>query len=597
MNSEITLIINGQRVEIAESSTILEAAKKIGIIIPTLCYHPDLEVKGTCRICLVEIKGREHLECACTTIVEEGLEVFTHTERVLKARRMNLELILSSHPTDCLVCIKNGNCQLQDLAIQLGVREELRFVHKLKKGHRDNTSVALNIDSQKCIACERCVYICSEIQKVNALAMFERGSEIYAAAKPDLFHSPCVKCGQCTSYCPTGAIYEEEHTQEVWEALNDPETIVVSQIAPSVRVALGEEFGLPPGTSITEKIYSALRLLGVDYVFDTNFGADLTIMEEASEFVKRYKKEKHRLPLITTCCPAWVDYMEKFCPEFIDNFSSAKSPHQMLGVMIKTYWAEKMKIPKEKIFVVSIMPCTAKKYEILRCYDMFSSGVQDVDVTITTREFARLIKQAGIDLINLPDGKADVPFGVYSGAGLIFGVTGGVMEAALRTAYEFLTTEELLNINFESVRGFQGIKEGEVEIDKQKIKVAVAHGLGNVKYILDRIAEGKRKNQLPYHFIEVMACPGGCVGGGGQPYGGLAIREKRAKAIYEEEKKVSFRKSHKNPYVQQLYKEYLGKPLEDRARELLHTQYYARPLYAGDEFTCPYKDKLRVTKG
>ncbi len=597
MNKEIGLTIDGQKVRISEDNTILAAAKKIGIIIPTLCYHPDLKVNGVCRICVVEIKGRNKLECACSTPVEEGMEIFTHTQRVLKDRRMNLELILSSHPTDCLICIKNGNCELQDLAIRLGIREELRFPHHIKEGHRDNTSVALNIDSEKCIACERCVYICSEIQKVNALAMLERGSKVYAAAKPDLLHSPCVKCGQCTSYCPTGAIYEEEHTQEVWEALNNPEMVVVAQIAPSVRVALGEEFGLPAGTSVTKKIYTALKLLGVDYVFDTNFGADLTIMEESSEFIKRYKEEKDRLPLITSCCPAWVDYLEKFCPEFIDNFSSAKSPHQMLGVMVKTYWAEKMKIPKEKIFMVSIMPCTAKKYEILRCYDMFSSGVQDVDVTITTREFARVIKQAGIDLVNLPDGKADAPLGIYSGAGLIFGATGGVMEAALRTAYEFITEKELSNIDFEAVRGLQGVKEAEVEIGSKKIKVAVAHGLGNVKYVLDRVAEGKRKNQLPYHFIEVMACPGGCVGGGGQPYGGLEIREKRAGAIYREEKELTFRQSHKNPYIKQLYKEYLGEPLGDKARKLLHTQYYDRPLYGGDEFSCPYKDRLRVTKG
>lgn len=597
MNKEIGLTIDSQNLNISEKSTILDAAKKIGINIPTLCYHPDLKVNGVCRICLVEIKGRDHLECACSTPVEEGMEIFTHTQRVLKARRMNLELILSSHPTDCLICIKNGNCELQDLAIQLGLREELRFPNHIKTEHRDNTSVALNINSEKCIACERCVYICSEIQKVNALAIMERGSKVYAAAKPDLLHSPCVKCGQCTSYCPTGAIYEEEHTQEVWEALNNPEKVVVAQIAPSVRVALGEEFGLPVGTSVTKKIYTALKLLGVDYVFDTNFGADLTIMEEASEFVKRYKTEKDRLPLITSCCPAWVDYLEKFCPEFIDNFSSAKSPHQMLGVMVKTYWAEKMKIPKEKIFMVSIMPCTAKKYEILRCYDMFSSGVQDVDVTITTREFARVIKQAGIDLPNLPDGKADAPLGIYSGAGLIFGATGGVMEAALRTAYEFITEKELSNIDFEAVRGLQGVKEAEVEIGSKKIRVAVAHGLGNVKEVLDRVAEGKRKNKLTYHFIEVMACPGGCVGGGGQPYGGLEIREKRAKAIYREEKKVTVRQSHKNPYIQQLYKEYLGEPLSDKARKLLHTQYYDRPLYGGDEFSCPYKDKLRITKG
>ncbi len=596
MSHLVSITIDGRKIEIPAGWTILKAAKKIGINIPTLCYHPDLEVNGICRICVVEIKGNPALECACSTTVEEGMQILTHTKRVLNARKMNLELILSSHPTDCLKCIKNGNCELQDLAEQLGVRD-VRFPNETKQEHKDNTSIALNIDPEKCIACERCVYICNEIQQVGALAMLERGSKVYAGANPNLFYSPCVKCGQCVSYCPTGAIYEEEHTGEVWEALEDSEKIVVSQIAPSVRVALGEEFGLPPGASVTKKIYTALRLLGVNYVFDTNFGADLTIIEEASEFVKRYRKEKNRLPLITSCCPAWVDYLEKFCPEFIDNFSSAKSPHQMLGVMVKTYWAQKMNIPKEKLFMLSIMPCTAKKYEILRCYDMFASGVQDVDITITTREFARLLKQAGIDLVNLPESEADVPLGIYSGAGLIFGATGGVMEAALRSAYEFISGKELSKVDFKSVRGLKGVKEAEIELDGEKIRVAVAHGLGNVKYVLDRVKEGKKKNKLAYHFIEVMACPGGCVGGGGQPYGGLEIREKRAKALYEEDKELPIRQSHKNPYIQQLYKEYLGKPLEGKAHKLLHTRYYKRPLYGGDEFSCPYKDKLKVTKG
>ena len=594
MGQLISVKINGCEVEVEQGSTILAAAEKIGIKIPTLCYHPDLEVNGICRICVVEVNGKSTLDCACSTIAEDGMDIVTNSERVLTARRMNLELILSSHPADCLKCIKNGDCELQTLAEHLGVRE-LRFPTTFKQGNKDNSSVALNIDPSRCIACERCVYICSEIQKVNALAMHERGSDIYAAAKPNLLHSPCIKCGQCTSYCPTGAIYEEEHTEEVWAALNDPDTIVVSQIAPSVRVALGEAFGLPVGTAVTEKIYSALRLLGVDYVFDTNFGADLTIVEEASEFAKRFTTQPERLPLITSCCPAWVDYLEKFCPEFIDNFSSAKSPHQMLGVMVKTYWAEKMNIPKEKIFMLSIMPCTAKKYEILRCYDMFASGAQDVDITITTREFARLLRQAGIDLVNLPDGKADAPLGMYSGAGTIFGATGGVMEAALRSAYEFVTNKELAKVDFEATRGLKGVKESEIDIDGEKIRVAVAHGIGNVKEVLDKVQYAKEKGELAYHFIEVMACPGGCVGGGGQPYGGLAIRDKRAKALYKEDKGLAIRQSHKNPYIQQLYKEYLGKPLEGKAHELLHTRYYARPMYGGDEFSCPYD--LRIPKG
>jgi len=581
----INLSIDGVKISVSSGTTVLEAAKKAGIQIPSLCYHPDLEVRGICRICVVEIKGRKNLECACLTLSEEGMEVFTHTPRVLRARRLNLELILSAHPADCLVCVRNGKCELQRLAEEMGIRE-VRFSNRIKKREEDRSSVALSIDPAKCIACERCVYVCAEVQKVNALAMFEKGAEVYARARKNLFYSPCIKCGQCTSYCPTGAIYEREHTPEVWKALEDKEKIVISQIAPSVRVALGEEFGLPAGTSLTKKIYTALRLLGVDYVFETNFGADLTIVEEASEFVKRYREEKSRLPLITTCCPAWVDYLEKFCPEFIDNFSSAKSPHQMLGVIIKTYWAEKMRIAKEKIFLLSIMPCTAKKYEILRCYDMFASGVQDVDIAITTREFARMLKEAGINLPDLPESEPDVPFGIYSGAGLIFGATGGVMEAALRTAYEFISGKELKEIDFEQVRGLKGVKKAEIDLDGERIKVGVAHGLANVRDVLEQVKN--RKPSLAYHFIEVMACPGGCVGGGGQPYGGMEKRKKRAEALYSEERKLSVRQSHKNPYIQQLYNEYLGKPLGEKAHKLLHTHYYPRPLYGGDKFPCTH---------
>jgi len=593
---KVVLLIDGQRVEVERGTTILAAAKQIGIKIPTLCNHPDLDVKGMCRVCVVEIKGSRKLECACSTLAENGMEVITSNQRIFKARRLNVELILSSHPTDCLNCIKNQHCELQTLAADLGIRES-RFLHITKQGCVDHSSIALNIDSSKCIACGRCVYICNEVQQVGALAFFDRSSSIYASSAPSLFYSPCIKCGQCTSYCPTGAIFEEEHTEEVWRALNDPEIIVVSQIAPAVRVAIGEEFGLEAGRGITKKIYTALRLLGVDYVFDTNFGADLTIVEEASEFVKRFTQQKEKLPLITSCCPSWVDYLEKFSPDMTEHISTAKSPHQMLGVMVKTYWAEKMNIDKKKIFMLSVMPCTAKKYEILRCYDMFASGQQDVDVTLTTRELARMFKQAGIDLLRLPDSEADTPLGIYSGAGVIFGATGGVMEAALRSAYEFITGQNLDKVDFTSVRGLKGVKEAEIKINSQIVKVAVAHGIGNAREVLEKVRKEKEKGNLAYHFIEVMACPGGCVGGGGQPYGGMKVRDMRAQALYQEDRELPVRKSHQNPYIQKLYEEFLGEPLSEKAHKLLHTRYYRRPLYGGDKFSCPDKERLKVSKG
>ncbi len=576
----ITVLINGKEVQVAKDTKVLHACEKAGYPVPHLCYHEDLPAFGNCGVCIVEINGR--VLRACSTPCEAGMMIVTRSKKLLDLRREALEIILSNHPNNCPECIKNGRCELQALAQELAIRHlNLRKVRKKYKG-RDESSLSITLDPSYCIQCGHCTYVCNEIQDVHALENSERGFNTYVGPtfNRPLEESECVKCGQCSAYCPVAAIYETDDSDPVIKALNDPDLVLVAQEAPAVRVALGEEFGYKPGTNVVGKMYTALRELGFQYVFDTNFGADLTIMEEASEFVHIFKNHPDEFPLITTCCPSWVDYLEKFYSDMIPYFSSSKSPHQMVGTMTKTYWAEKMNIDPDKIFLVSVMPCTAKKYEIVRMDDMYASGHKDVDLTITTRELARMLKTAGIDLAKLPDGVADNPLGEYSGAGTIFGATGGVMEAALRTAYHLITGEELPNPKIDFLRGYQGIKRGTIEIQGHEIRIAVASGLGNVAKVMNEIRAAKAKGaEPPYHFIEVMACRGGCVGGGGQPYRSTnRVRLARAKGLYKEDEGMQHRESHNNPSIQKLYKEYLGKPNSEKAKKLLHTSYKARPL-------------------
>ncbi len=576
----ISVFINGKEVQVAKDTKVLHACQKAGYPVPHLCYHEDLPAFGNCGVCIVEINGR--ILRACSTPCEDGMKIVTRNKKLLDLRRDALEIILSNHPNNCPECIKNGRCELQALAEELAIRHlNLKKVRKKYKG-RDESSLCITLDPSYCIQCGRCTYVCNEIQAVHALENSDRGFNTFVGPtfNRPLEESECVKCGQCSAYCPVAAIYETDDSDPVITALNNPDLILVAQEAPAVRVALGEEFGYKPGTNVVGKMYTALRELGFQYVFDTNFGADLTIMEEATEFVHIFKNHPQDFPLITTCCPSWVDYLEKFYSDMIPYFSSAKSPHQMVGTMTKTYWAEKMKLDPDKIFLVSIMPCTAKKYEIVRMDDMFASGHKDVDLTITTRELARMLKTAGIDLAQLPDGTADNPLGEYSGAGTIFGATGGVMEAALRTAYFLITGSELPNPKIDFLRGYQGIKRGKIEILGHEIRIAVASGLGNVAKVMDEIRDAKEKGQEPpYHFIEVMACRGGCVGGGGQPYRSTnRVRLARAKGLYKEDDGMKHRESHNNPSIKKIYKEFLGAPNSAKAKKLLHTSYLARPI-------------------
>jgi NADP-reducing hydrogenase subunit HndD len=514
--------------------------------------------------------------------VEDGMSIITHDPEIVAIRKTVLDMILSNHPNDCLECPRNGNCELQTLAAEFGIRE-MPYNKMLRELPVDNSSPAITLNPQKCILCGRCAKVCQEMQNVWALEFLGRGfdTRIASAADVKLNDSPCIKCGQCSAHCPVGAIYENDETAKVWQALQNPELYTVVQIAPAVRVAIGEAFGAEPGTLLTGKTYAALRKLGFKTVFDTNFGADLTIMEEASEFVERFVKKKGEIPMITTCCPGWVDYMEKFYPDMIPHFSSAKSPHEMVGVLTKTYYAKKMGIDPSKIFMVSIMPCTAKKYEIIRTEEMYASGKQDIDVSLTTRELVRMIKAAGIDFCDLADEEADSILGEYSGAGTIFGATGGVMEAALRTAYYLITGNNLQKVDLKETRGLEGVKEATIDIEGTKVKIAVAHWMSNIQQVLDKVkaakAEGK---ETPYHFIEVMACRGGCVGGGGQPYGATdEIRKKRAAGLYKDDAERKIRCSHDNPEIKRLYKDFLDKPRSEKAHKLLHTVYHPRPLY------------------
>lgn len=584
MTKMIKLKIDNLDVEVPEGTSILDAAKKVQVEIPTLCYHPDLEPTAACGLCIVKANGR--MLRSCCTPVMEGMEVITRDPEIVNERKTVLKLILSRHPNECLTCLKNETCELRQKAAEFGFRQD--NFKKISLSHEDApldcSTRSIVLDPRKCILCGRCVQVCQNVQNVWALSFLNRGlkTRIAVAGNLTLDESPCIKCGQCVAHCPTGALTEYDDTGIVWRSLMNKEKYCVAQIAPAVRVAIGEAFGKDPGEISTKKLYSALRRLGFDAVFDTNFGADVTIMEEGSEFVERFAHGKGSLPLITSCCPAWVDYMQKYYPDMIEHFSTCKSPHEIVGALTKTYYAEKKGLDPKDIMMVSIMPCTAKKYEIRRNESMYASGCQDVDVSLTTRELARMLKQAGIVFDELKDEEADSPLGEYSGAGTIFGFSGGVMEAALRTAYRLVEKKELDDVDITPLRGVdEGIKTMEMPLGGKTLKVAVAQGTGNVGKLLDEVRDAlNRGEESPYQFIEVMACPGGCIGGGGQPTGVTnKVRKERTKGLIMDDKKSSIRKSHLNPDVQKLYDEYLDKPLSEKAHHLLHTTYNAVPVY------------------
>lgn len=579
----INITVDNKPVVVKKGTTILEAANSIGIHIPTLCYMKldDLNIEnkpGGCRICVVEVKGRKNLAPACCTEVTDGMEISTHTIRAINARRTVMELILSDHPADCLVCPKSGKCDLQDMAQSLGIRE---IHYKGEQSmYREDTSPAIIREINKCILCRRCEMMCNEVQTVGVLSAINRGfhAVVAPAFEMNLDHSVCTYCGQCVAVCPTGALTEVDQTAAVVRALYDPSKTVIVQTAPAVRAALGEEFGMEPGTLVTGKLVSALRRLGFDYVFDTDFAADLTIMEEGAEILNRLQRHLDgdktvKLPILTSCCPAWVKFFEHQFPDLKEIPSTARSPQQMFGSIAKSYFAEKLGIKREDLVVVSIMPCVAKKYECGR--DEFSvNNNPDVDYAITTRELAALIKISNIKFTALPNEDFDAPLGESSGAGVIFGTTGGVIEAAMRTAYEVYTGKELPRVDFHELRGMDGIRKATIDFNGLPINIGIAHGLGNARTLLEEIRAGNSE----FHAIEIMSCPGGCIGGGGQPYhhGNAEILKKRQMAIYREDSNKTIRKSHENPYIKKLYEEYLGAPMSHKAHKLLHTKYFDR---------------------
>jgi len=585
----ITLYINNQEVTVPDGTTILEAAKLNGVKIPTLCHLEGHEAKGACRVCLVDVEGAKNLLASCATPVNEGMKVSTNSKNVREARKFVVEMLLSEHDGDCKVCTRNEDCELKQLAFELGITD-LRFEGAKTYRYIDDSTPALVRDSGKCIKCLRCVTICCDVQGVGSIFPQKRGfaSTIGPAFSRDLDSVVCVQCGQCSAICPVGAIIEKDHIQGVWEALDNKSKHVVVQTAPSIRAALGECFNYEPGTLVTGKMVTGLRELGFDAIFDTNFTADLTIIEEGMELLSRLKrslvdKEDAALPQFTSCSPGWINYVEAYYPQFIENLSTCKSPQQMFGALAKTYYADKIGKKPEDIIVVSIMPCTAKKYEAQRP-EMYQNGIADVDYVLTTRELGRMIKQAGIDFRNLPDGVMDAPMGISSGAGDIFANTGGVMEAAIRTVYEVVTGRELptINLHVEPLMGLEGLKKASITftdtlpewsfLEGIEVKVGVAHSLSNARRILDAVKQGEE-----FHFIEVMTCAGGCIGGGGQPrYTDDSVRKKRINAIYQEDEGKKLRKSYENPEIKQIYEEFLGSPLGEKSHQLLHTHYQSK---------------------
>ena len=576
----VTLTIDGETIKAKKGTTILQAAKQAGIDIPTLCFLKDINEVGDCRMCIVEVEGRRGFATSCIQTVEEGMVVHTHTPNVLEARRTVLDLIISNHAKDCLTCTRSGNCELQKLATKFNVLH-VEYPGEMTKHKIDDKSPALVRDFNKCILCRRCVATCKNVQGIGAIDCINRGFEscISTVGDHSLNDVNCTFCGQCIEACPTGALHEKETIKEAWAKLKDPDTYVIAQTAPSIRVALGEEFGMDIGTNVEGKMITALKRLGFNKVFDTNTGADFTIMEEATEFVERFK-ENAELPMMTSCCPGWVRYIEENYPELLPHLSSCKSPHQMFGALLKTYYAKKENIDPSKIYVISIMPCVAKKFEAIRP-EMKNDGLYDVDNVITTRELSRMIKQANIEFTKLEDSEFDNPMGEATGAAAIFGTTGGVMEAALRTAGDLLTGEDLEKIDFKEVRGGKGIKKATVNIAGKEIKVVAASGLKNAREILEEIKSGK----ADYQFVEIMACPGGCIMGGGQPIksskirADVDVRKLRSEALYTIDEKSTIRKSHENPVLKTIYKEYLGNPGGELAHKLLHTHYEKREKY------------------
>ncbi len=583
--ADVNIKINGNDYQVPEGVTVLEAARIAGFHIPTLCYLKGVNEIGACRMCVVEVKGAKGLVTACVYPVNDGMEITTTSPKIIQSRVKNLQLLLSNHNRECLSCVRSGRCELQDLCRKYDVREDSIYDGAKPYHTPDDSAVHMVRDNNKCILCRRCTAVCEKVQDVGVIGINERGFNSYIGSpfNMGLGETSCVACGQCIAVCPTGTLYEKDYTADVFAALADPSKHVVCQVAPAVRAALGEEFDLPLGTEVEGKMATALRKLGFDKVFDTNFSADLTIMEEANEFLDRVKNGG-KLPLITSCSPGWIKYCEHYHPDMIDNLSSCKSPQQMFGAICKSYYAQNMGVDPKDIVMVSFMPCTAKKFEIQRENES-GTGLPDVDFALTTRELGRMIKRASIDFVSLEDGYFDDPLGKSSGAGVIFGATGGVMEAALRTAVEKLTGEELEALDFMDVRGTEGIKEATYNVANMEVNVCVVSGLSNANKVLNMVKNGEKN----YHFIEVMACPGGCVNGGGQPRvhsdvrNFVDIRAIRAKALYDLDLKREKRKSHENPDIITLYEEFLGRPGSHKAHTLLHTSYVKRPMYTYGE--------------